>query len=76
MADLFDHAEDMDETPSEPVVISDAAPVAEQPVQKAANSNEEDMTALSCAKIRRLLYRITAAVSQPIRTQNLKTNLP
>ena len=45
MADLFDHAEDMDETPSEPVVISDAAPVAEQPVQKAANSNEEDMTA-------------------------------
>ena len=45
MADLFDHAEDIDETPNDPVEVSDAAPVAEQPVQKAANANEEDMTA-------------------------------
>jgi topoisomerase IV subunit B len=45
MADLFDHAEDIDETPSEPSEVSGAASVAEQPIQKAANSNEEDMTA-------------------------------
>lgn len=45
MADLFEHAENIDETPSESVEVPAAAPVAAQPVQKAANSNEEDMTA-------------------------------